>query len=129
MPLLIAHRGASHAAPENTLAAFDLAWKEGADGIEGDFRLTADGRVACIHDEDTKRVAKPNRRVAASTWEELSTIDVGSWKSTDFAGERIPLLGDILERVRYSSYGWEWGTPFDFLWTVPLVLMALAVSI
>lgn len=48
---LIAHRGASHDAPENTLAAFRLAWEQGADGIEGDFHLTFDGQIVCVHDE------------------------------------------------------------------------------
>ena len=59
-PLLIAHRGASHEAPENTLAAFRLAWEQGADGIEGDFYLSKDGRIVCIHDKDTKRTAGKN---------------------------------------------------------------------
>lgn len=96
-PKVIAHRGASHAAPENTRAAFDRAWKEGADGIEGDFRLTADGRIVCIHDEDTGRVASRKRVVATSTWDELARLDVGSWKGPEFAGERIPLLTDLLD--------------------------------
>lgn len=98
-PRIIAHRGASHAAPENTLAAFDLAWKEGADGIEGDFRLTADGEIVCIHDEDTKRVAGRKRNVASTPWSKLSELDVGSWKSPAFAGERIPLLREVLARL------------------------------
>jgi glycerophosphoryl diester phosphodiesterase len=99
MPLIIAHRGASHAAPENTLAAFKLAWEEGADGIEGDFRLTADGEVVCIHDEDTKRVAGHKLMIATAKWSDLSKLDVGSWKSPDFAGERIPLLREVLDQL------------------------------
>ena len=55
LPLIVAHRGASHDAPENTLAAFNLAWKQGADGIEGDFFLSQDGHLVCIHDKDTTR--------------------------------------------------------------------------
>ncbi len=98
-PEVIAHRGASHAAPENTRAAFELAWKQGADGIEGDFRLTADGRIVCIHDEHTGRVASRKRVVARSTWDELAQLDVGSWKGPEFAGERIPLLTDLLARL------------------------------
>lgn len=50
---IVAHRGSSYVAPENTLGAFRTAWKDGADGIEGDFRLTADGHVVCHHDEGT----------------------------------------------------------------------------
>ncbi len=54
---ITAHRGASHDAPENTLAAFRLAWERGADAIEGDFYLTADEQVVCIHDSTTERTA------------------------------------------------------------------------
>lgn len=97
LPLLVAHRGASHAAPENTLSAFKLAWEEGADGIEGDFYLSSDGQVVCIHDKDTKRVAGTTLVVAETPWEELSKLDVGSWKSPAFAGERMPLLGDVFD--------------------------------
>ena len=57
-PLIIAHRGASGEAPENTMAAFKLAWELGADGIEGDFQLTRDGHIVAIHDKDTNEVNK-----------------------------------------------------------------------
>lgn len=98
-PLVIAHRGASHDAPENTLAAFNLAWQQGADGAEGDFYLSADGQIVCIHDADTQRTAGENLRVAHSTLAELQQLDVGSWKSAKFAGERIPTLSDVLQTV------------------------------
>ncbi len=65
-PWIIAHRGASHDAPENTLPAFKLAWEQGADGIEGDFRLTVDGKIACLHDPDTGRVSGGGRSVVVS---------------------------------------------------------------
>jgi glycerophosphoryl diester phosphodiesterase len=97
LPKLVAHRGASHAAPENTLAAFKLAWREGADGIEADFRLSSDGEVVCIHDADTSRVAGRKLVVARTPWEQLSKLDVGSWKHPGHKGERIPLLGDVLD--------------------------------
>ena len=97
LPLLVAHRGASHVAPENTLAAFKLAWEEGADGIEGDFYLSKDGEVVCIHDADTKRVAGTRLVVKESSWAELSKLDVGSWKDPKYAGERIPRLADVLD--------------------------------
>ena len=61
MSYIIAHRGASFDAPENTLAAFRLAWEQGADGIEGDFMLTADGQIVCFHDLDTQRVTGEKR--------------------------------------------------------------------
>lgn len=97
LPLLVAHRGASHAAPENTLSAFRLAWEEGADGIEGDFHLSSDGEVVCIHDYDTKRTAGEKLVIAETTWERLSQLDVGKWKSDRFAGEKMPRLGDVLD--------------------------------
>ena len=67
---IVAHRGASHVAPENTIAAFRQAWREGADAIEGDFHLTKDGNIVCIHDADTKRTAGVSRSVANSTLED-----------------------------------------------------------
>ena len=77
---IVAHRGASLDAPENTLAAFRLAWSQGADAIEGDFRLTKDGRIACLHDDTTQRTAGLDLTVADSTLAELRELDVGSWK-------------------------------------------------
>lgn len=99
LPLLIAHRGASHAAPENTLSAFRLAWEEGADGIEADFHLSSDGEVVCIHDPDTERTAGRKLVIARTPWSELSALDVGSWKHPRYAGEKIPRLGDILDML------------------------------
>ena len=78
-PLLIAHRGGSREAPENTLAAFHQAWQQGADGIEADFRLTRDGRVVCLHDAGTGRTAGIDIAVAEATFAELRRLDVGSW--------------------------------------------------
>ncbi len=98
-PLVIAHRGASHDAPENTLAAFNLAWQQGADGAEGDFYLSADGEIVCIHDGTTERTAGVNKQVAGSTLAELRQLDVGSWKSAEFANERIPTLSEVLQTV------------------------------
>ncbi|HJN08933.1 MAG TPA: glycerophosphodiester phosphodiesterase family protein [Pirellulaceae bacterium] len=97
--LIIAHRGASYDAPENTLAAFRLAWRQGADGVEGDFYLTKDGQIVCIHDADTKRTAGVNRQVAKSTLAELRELDVGRWKDEEFAGERMPTLQQVLATV------------------------------
>ena len=56
-PLIVAHRGASFDAPENTLPAFELAWEQGADAIEWDFLLSQDGHIVCVHDKKTKKVA------------------------------------------------------------------------
>jgi glycerophosphoryl diester phosphodiesterase len=98
-PLIIAHRGASHDAPENTLAAFRLAWEQQADGIEADFYLTKDGRVACIHDDTTKRTAGVDLRVADATLDELRRLDVGTWKDKRWAGERIPTIEEVFATV------------------------------
>lgn len=95
--LIIAHRGASADAPENTLAAANLAWEQGADGIEGDFYLSADGRVVAIHDANVKRTAGVNGHVAKMTLAELQNLDVGGWKHERFAGERIPTLTQWLD--------------------------------
>jgi glycerophosphoryl diester phosphodiesterase len=97
--LLIAHRGASKDAPENTLAAFRLAWEQGADGVEGDFYLTKDQKIVCIHDSDTERTAGQKRKVAESTLDELRQLDVGIWKGEAFRGERIPTLREVFSVI------------------------------
>lgn len=97
--LITAHRGASHDAPENTLAAFRVAWEQAADAIEGDFRLSSDGRIVCVHDADTKRVAGVNHVVAATPLAELRTLDAGRWKAERFAGERLPTFAEVLAAV------------------------------
>lgn len=95
----IGHRGASRNAPENTLASFRLAWQEGADGIEGDFRLTADGEIVCLHDATTGRTAGTDLRVAATPLARLRQLDVGGWRGEEWRGERIPTLAEVLAAV------------------------------
>lgn len=97
--LITAHRGASHDAPENTLAAFKLAWEQGADAFEGDFYLTADGQILCIHDNDAQRVSGSPLVIEKSTAEELRALDVGSWKGAEWKNERMPTLEEVLEVV------------------------------
>ena len=98
-PLIVAHRGASHAAPENTLAAFRLAFEQDADTIEGDFRQTADGQIVCCHDATTARCGDKALRISATSAAELKTVDVGGWKSPRYAGERMPTLDEVLAIV------------------------------
>ncbi len=98
-PLIVAHRGASHDAPENTLASFKLAWEQGADCIEGDFYLSSDGHIVCSHDKTTKKTSDVVRDVSKSTLAELKQLDVGSWKDERFADERIPTLEEVLATV------------------------------
>ena len=95
-PLIIAHRGASFVAPENTLAAFHLAFAQGADGIEADFRLSGDGEIVCIHDATTGRTADGNLRVTTCSLAELRYLDCGEWKGSQWQGERIPTLAEVL---------------------------------
>lgn len=99
IPRIIAHRGAAASAPENTLSALQLAWSEGADGVECDVRLSSDGQVVCIHDADTARVAGQKLVVAEQTYAELAKLDVGAKQSGEFTGESIPLLSEWLRRV------------------------------
>lgn len=99
--LIVAHRGASFDAPENTLSAFRLAWEQQADAIEGDFYLTKDQQIVCVHDKSTGRTApdQPELRIADATLEELRALDVGRWKHTRFADERMPTLDEVLACV------------------------------
>jgi glycerophosphoryl diester phosphodiesterase len=97
--MIVAHRGASYDAPENTIPAFLLAWEQGADAIEGDFFLTADGEIVCIHDPRTSRVSDTDTEVATATLEELKQLDAGSWKGEQWAGTTIPTLGEVFEIV------------------------------
>ncbi len=96
---LIAHRGASHTAPENTLAAIEQAWQEQADAVEVDVRLTLDSQVVLIHDKTTARTTPRNLVVARTPYDTLVLLDAGSWKSEEFREERIPLLEEALQVV------------------------------
>jgi glycerophosphoryl diester phosphodiesterase len=97
--LIIAHRGASHDAPENTMSAFRLAVEQGADGFEGDFFLTQDGQIICLHDKDTERVAGKKLPVTQTPFDELRKLDVGSWKGPQWKGEQMPTLAEVLAVV------------------------------
>src|ERR1700732_2591120 len=95
--LLIAHRGASGHAPENTLAAFKKAVTLGAAFIETDLQLTRDARLVAIHDETVDRTTGGRGAVHDFTLADLRRLDAGSWFGSEFAGERIPTLEEILE--------------------------------
>ncbi len=97
---VIAHRGAAGAAPENTMAAFELAIAEGADWIELDVQENADGTVIVAHDQDYMRMSRDPRKVWQVTDEDLRTIDIGSWFSPEFASQRTPTLRQALELAR-----------------------------
>lgn len=93
---IIAHRGYSAKAPENSLSAFKLAWEKGADACELDLYLTKDGKIIVLHDKDTKRVTGVMKVVVESTQDELRTLDAGSWKGPEWAGEKLPTLEESL---------------------------------
>lgn len=97
VPLIIGHRGSPQLAPENTLESFRLAWEQGADGIEADFRLTADGRIVCMHDATTARTTNGNLRIAEATLAELRRLDAGS-------GALIPTLDEVLAALPRDSW-------------------------
>jgi glycerophosphoryl diester phosphodiesterase len=96
---IIAHRGASADAPENTLEAFQLGLDQRADAIECDVRVTRDGQLVAIHDPTVERVADTKGAVAEMSLAELSALDVGSWKSPKWRNARIPLMTDVLDIV------------------------------
>jgi len=95
--VVIAHRGASADAPENTLAAMELAIKAGADFVEIDVQETRDGEVVVIHDSDLKKIGGSGMKVFESSLAELQSVDIGSWKNPAFSDQRIPTLKQLLE--------------------------------
>jgi len=97
--MIVAHRGASREAPENTIPAFKLAWEENADAIEGDFHLTRDGYIVCIHDHNTQRVSDSNLVVSESTLAELRKSDVGEYRGNDFKGSVIPTISEVFSTI------------------------------
>ncbi|HEY5311733.1 MAG TPA: glycerophosphodiester phosphodiesterase family protein [Pirellulales bacterium] len=98
-PAIVAHRGASRDAPENTLAAIRLGFEQGADFVEVDLRLTADQQIVLMHDAGSKRTGGVDIAVAAQTLAELKMLDVGSFKAAKWAGQRVPTLSEALAAV------------------------------
>jgi len=98
-PIIFAHRGASAYAPENTLAAFELALAQGADGIELDVKLSADGHVVVIHDPTVNRTTGSQGKVKDLTLSDLRALNAGSFFSANFSAEKIPTLEDVFKTV------------------------------
>ena len=96
---IVAHRGFSQRAPENTVAAFNLAWEHESDACELDLYLTKDGEIAILHDADTKRTTGVAKIVKESTLAELQALDAGSWKAKGYKGEKIPTLIESLKTM------------------------------
>lgn len=96
---IIAHRGESHDAPENTLASFQLAWDRGVKAIELDVHLTNDGALIISHDADTERTTGTKKIINESTLAELRTLDAGLWKGKKWKGEKLPTLDEALATI------------------------------
>jgi glycerophosphoryl diester phosphodiesterase len=118
-PAIIAHRGASAYAPENTLAAFKLALQQGADGIELDAKLSTDGHVMVIHDQTVDRTTPFHGNVGDLRLAELRKMDAGSHFDCAFKGEPIPTLEEVFKAVGQLTYInvelTNYASPFDQL--------------
>ena len=101
--IVVAHRGAAGKAPENTLASINQAIDDGTDWVEIDVQETADGKVVVIHDSDLMKLAGVDLKIRDGTLQQLQAIDVGSWFSPEFSGQRIPTLVEVLEAARGRS--------------------------
>lgn len=106
LPLVIAHRGASAAAPENTIAAFERALADGADAIELDVHLSRDDHPVVIHDGTLERTTNGSGPVRAHSMRELKRLDAGAWHGPAFAGQRLQTLQEVLERFRGRTRFW-----------------------
>jgi glycerophosphoryl diester phosphodiesterase len=110
-PLKIGHRGASGEAPENTLVSFDLAWRQGVDGIEFDVQLSSDGVPMVIHDSHLRRTTSGIGWVHEHRATVLRRLDAGSWFNRRhrlrarerYAGARIPLLSEVLQWIKVKQ--------------------------
>ena len=103
--IIIAHRGASFDAPENTLASVHLAWTQNINFVEVDVKLTKDNVLVVFHDETTIRFNQVNKRISEYTFKELSTIDVGLFKGEKWKNESIPSLEQVLKTIRETIEG------------------------
>jgi glycerophosphoryl diester phosphodiesterase len=97
---IIAHRGYSAIAPENTLVALARALEAGADALEWDVQMTADGVPVLLHDELLDRTTDGTGAAATHTLESLRSLDAGSWFGPEFAGERVPTVAEALALAR-----------------------------
>jgi glycerophosphoryl diester phosphodiesterase len=98
--LVVAHRGSSKAAPENSMAAFRQAIADGTDWIELDVQETADGEVVVFHDSDFMKLAGVSLKIWDATMADLQAIDIGSRFSPSFKDERVPTLGEVLDACK-----------------------------
>ncbi len=98
--LVTAHRGASGAAPENTMAAVERAIADGADFVEIDVQETADGVVVVAHDSDFMKVANDSTKIWEASYEHLQGLDIGSWFDAEFSDQQVPTLAEVLDTCK-----------------------------
>jgi glycerophosphoryl diester phosphodiesterase len=103
-PIIFAHRGASAHAPENTLAAFELALAQNADAIELDVKLSADGHAVVIHDTTVNRTTSSYGRVKDLSFGQLRSLDAGSSFAQSYRGEKIPALEEVFEALGKRTF-------------------------
>jgi len=103
LPLIFAHRGVSSLCPENTMAAFQKAVQMGADGIELDVHRSRDGKLVVCHDETIDRTTTGKGTIKDQDYNELSSIDAGKWFGSEYSGERMPLLEEVLVLLKPTT--------------------------
>ncbi|KJY31823.1 MULTISPECIES: glycerophosphodiester phosphodiesterase [Streptomyces] len=96
---VVAHRGASHEYPEHTIEAYRRAIADGADALECDVRLSADGRLVCVHDRTVERTSDGRGVVSELTYAQLAAFDFGGWKGAEHRGARVLLFEDLLKEA------------------------------
>jgi glycerophosphoryl diester phosphodiesterase len=104
-PLVIGHRGDPSGAPEQTLAAYELAVLSGADMIEADVRRTRDGRLVMLHDATVDRTTNGRGAVSDLMFEDVRRLDAGGWFSARFAGAQVPTLDEVFELAECAEIG------------------------
>ncbi|MBT31321.1 MAG: glycerophosphodiester phosphodiesterase [Thalassobius sp.] len=97
--MVVAHRGASHYAPENTVASAKLAWEQNADAVEVDVHLSLDSQIIVMHDYNTERTCGEKFVIKETATDKLKTLDAGSFKDEKYVGEPVPLLAEIIETI------------------------------
>ncbi|MCX7737617.1 MAG: glycerophosphodiester phosphodiesterase family protein [Candidatus Kapabacteria bacterium] len=102
--LIVAHRGSSGTAPENTLSAFKQALEAGANMIEADIQVTSDNEIVVFHDKGLSRTTDGSGFTKNQSLSEIKSLDAGSWFDEKFSGERIPLLSEVLELINNKAY-------------------------
>ena len=124
VPWVIAHRGASGHAPENTLAAFRRAAELGATFIETDLHLTRDARFVAIHDSTLERTTNGQGSVHDATLAELRRLDAGYWYDREFTGEKIPTLDEVLAFSQQHDVVFYLEIKYDVAWGMHHALVA-----